>query len=239
VNWTDQRHGLDNTDVFISKSTDGGATWSPAKQVNDDITTAQQFFSWMTVDQSTGYLYTVFYDRRGTVGDATDVYVARSTDGGETFSNVKVSESSFTPTSKVFFGDYTNIAAYKGKVYPIWMRLDGTALSIWVALVNDSTATSVPLEKGFASSFELLQNYPNPFNPSTMIQYNTSEREHVTLKVFDVLGREIAALVDRTVDPGEHTVIFSALDHHLTSGVYFYRMTAGSFEQTRRFVLLQ
>ena len=58
----------------------------------------------------------------------TDVYVARSTDGGETFTNFKVSQSSFNPNSSVFFGDYTNIAAFNKMVYPIWMRLDGTAL---------------------------------------------------------------------------------------------------------------
>jgi hypothetical protein len=58
-------------------------------------------------------LYFVFYDRRNTANNFTDVYVARSTDGGETFTNFKVSQSSFNPTSGVFFGDYTNIAAYE------------------------------------------------------------------------------------------------------------------------------
>lgn len=239
VNWTDQRHGLDNTDVFIATSSDGGATWSPAKQVNDDLTVAQQFFTWMTIDQATGYVYVVFYDRRATEGTATDVYMARSTDGGATFTNFKVSEYSFTPTSTIFFGDYTNIAAYNGKVYPIWTRLDGNALSVWIAIVDDSVATRVPLEKGYASSFELLQNYPNPFNPSTMIQFNIPVRAHVTLKVYDVVGEKIETLIDRVVDSGEHTVVFSALDHHLASGVYFYRMTAGRFFETKKFVLLQ
>jgi Secretion system C-terminal sorting domain len=239
VNWTDQRNGLSNPDVFISKSTDGGVTWSQAKQVNDDLTTSPQFFSWMTVDPLTGYLYIVFYDRRGTQGTATDVYVARSTDGGDTFSNFKVSQSSFTPTSGVFFGDYTNIAAYNGKVYPIWMRLDGSALSVWIAIINDTLSTGVVAPEGYARSFSLMQNFPNPFNPSTMIRYDTAKREHVTIGVFDVLGREVATLVDRVVDPGEHTVTFSAWEYHLSSGTYFYRMTAGSYSQTRKFILLE
>jgi hypothetical protein len=239
VNWSDQRNGLTNTDVFISKSTDGGTTWSPARMVNDDLTTAQQFFTWMTIDQTTGYVYTVFYDRRGTQGNATDVYVARSTDGGETFTNFKVSQSSFTPTSSVFFGDYTGIAAHDRKIYPIWMRLDGSALSVWTAIINDSVTVDVPEGEGHASSFTLNQNYPNPFNPSTMIRFNVPSREHVTLKVFDMLGREVTALVDRVVEPGEHTVVFSAWDYQLSSGTYFYRMTAGSFVQTRKFVLLE
>lgn len=239
INWSDQRNGLSNTDVFISKSTDGGTTWSPARMVNNDLTSAQQFFTWMTIDQTTGYVYTVFYDRRGTAANATDVYVARSTDGGETFSNFKVSQSSFTPTSSVFFGDYTGIAAHNRKIYPIWMRLDGSALSVWTAIINDSVSVDVSGGEGHASSFALHQNYPNPFNPSTMIRFGVTSREHVAIKVFDVLGRDIATLVDRIVEPGEHTVVFSAWDYQLSSGTYFYRMTAGNFVQTRKFVLLE
>lgn len=239
VNWTDQRNGLGNTDVFLAKSTNGGATWSSVRRVNDDLTASQQFFSWMTIDQSTGYVYVVFYDRRGTQGNATDVYIARSRDGGESFTNFGVSQSSFTPTSGIFFGDYTGIAADSGKVYPIWMRLDGSALSVWMAIVNDSVTVGVPHEEGYASSFALFQNYPNPFNPSTMIRYNLLSREHVTLSVFDLLGREVTTLVDRVVDPGEHTVVFSAWDYNISSGTYFYRMKAGSFAQTRKFVLLE
>ncbi len=145
INWSDQRNGSTNTDVFFSKSTDGGNTWSTAKKVNDDNTTRHQFFTWMTIDQTTGVIYLTFYDRRNTTGFATDVFVARSTDGGETFTNFKVSESAFTPTSGVFFGDYTNISAFNKKVYPIWMRLDGGALSVWTALINDSTVI-IPVE---------------------------------------------------------------------------------------------
>jgi hypothetical protein len=142
VLWSDQRNGLGDTEVFLIKSTDGGTTWGSTRRVNNDLTATQQFFPWMTIDQSTGYVYAVFYDRRNTVGNATEVWVARSTDGGETFSNFRVSQSAFTPTPGVFFGDYTNIAAMNGKVYPIWMRLDGSTLSVWTALVTDSAAVT-------------------------------------------------------------------------------------------------
>lgn len=60
----------------------------------------------------------------------TDVFIARSSDGGETFENIKISESPFMPSSSVFFGDYTNITAHDGKVRPIWARADGTSMSI-------------------------------------------------------------------------------------------------------------
>jgi hypothetical protein len=143
--WSDQRNGATNTDIFMSRSTDGGNSWTSAIKVNDDATTRHQFFVWSAIDLSTGHLWFVFYDRRNTTGSATDVFVAKSTDGGNTFENFKVSESAFTPSSGIFFGDYTNIAAWNGKVYPIWMRLQNSELSVWVAPLQDSTVVPVEL----------------------------------------------------------------------------------------------
>jgi hypothetical protein len=193
----------------------------------------------MTIDQTTGYLYFVFYDRRAASGNATDVTVARSTDGGSTFSNFKVSQTSFTPTSSVFFGDYTNIAAHNRKVYPIWMRLDGNALSVWVAPITDTVTVGVRHEGGYASAYALYQNYPNPFNPSTAIQFAVPVREQVSVVVFDALGREVATLVNRVLEAGVHTIVFHAWEHQISSGIYYYRMTAGAYRQTRRFILLE
>lgn len=151
IGWSDQRNGSNNTDVFLVKSTDGGMTWTQPLKVNDDQSTRHQFFTWMTIDQATGHIWAVFYDRRNTTGDATDVYVARSTDGGDSFENFKVSQSSFTPVNWIFFGDYTNIAAWQGKIYPIWMRADNSNLSVWVAHVIDSTTVPVELSNFSAS----------------------------------------------------------------------------------------
>ncbi|MEO6760640.1 MAG: sialidase family protein, partial [Saprospiraceae bacterium] len=64
INWSDQRNGVNNTDIWLSKSTDGGQTWTPAARVNDDTGSHQQFLTWMALDQATGWLWFVFYDRR-------------------------------------------------------------------------------------------------------------------------------------------------------------------------------
>lgn len=136
VNWTDQRNGEDDTDVFFSKSTDGGKTWSKAKRINDDKTVTHQFLTWMTIDPSTGYLYCVFYDRRAYNDNTTDVYLAMSKDGGETWLNEKISEQSFNPDASVFFGDYNNISAVNGCVRPIWTHLENDKLSIRTALIQ-------------------------------------------------------------------------------------------------------
>lgn len=149
VNWSDQRYGAAHTDIFFVRSTDGGESWSAPRQVNGDTSGREHFFSWMAVDQSNGYIYIDYYDRRNTTDSATDVYISRSTDGGSTFSDFQVSASSFTPMRSVFFGDYTNIAASYGHVYPVWMRLDGTSLSVWTAIVNDQAGLMMSVKAGW------------------------------------------------------------------------------------------
>jgi hypothetical protein len=136
VSWSDQRNGELNTDVFVKKSIDGGKSWSNAIRVNDDHTNSHQFLPWMTIDQVTGYVYLLFYDRRDFTDNQTNVYLAVSKDGGATFLNHKISESPFTPISRVFFGDYINISAHNGVVRPIWTRYENGKLSIWTALLD-------------------------------------------------------------------------------------------------------
>ena len=136
VNWCDQRNGLADTDVWLAKSTDQGETWSAPIRVNNDPPGKQQFFTWMDIDQTTGHLYFVFYDRRAYEDDKTDVYIAYSSDGGTTFVNQKVSDTPFLPSKNAFFGDYNNISAHDGRVRPIWTRADGVNLSIWTALID-------------------------------------------------------------------------------------------------------
>lgn len=138
INWTDQRNGADNTDVFITSSKDGGRTWSPALQVNTDNTKTHQFLSWMSVDPKTGFIYIVYYDRGQQKDNATEVTLAVSYDGGKSFTSKIISESPFTPIKDgVFFGDYNNIHAYNGLVRPVWTRYENGKLSIWTALISD------------------------------------------------------------------------------------------------------
>ncbi len=134
--WGDQRNGEHDTDIFIAKSLDGGLTWSQPTRVNNDKKGRQQFFPWLAVDQVTGHLYTVFYDRRHHADEQTDVYVALSQDGGKSFKNLKVSTEAFDPNPLVFFGDYNHIAAHDGVVRPIWTRMDKGVLSVWTAIMD-------------------------------------------------------------------------------------------------------
>ena len=88
-----------------------------------------------------------------------------------------------------------------------------------------------------ARNFVLQQNYPNPFNPTTAISYELSANGFVTLKVYDVLGRLVRTLVDKVEQAGSYSVTFSASG--LASGVYFYRLQAGSYSQTPKLMVLK
>ena len=86
-------------------------------------------------------------------------------------------------------------------------------------------------------SFELAQNYPNPFNPTTTIKFDIPGSGFVTLRVFDLLGREVATLVNEEMKPGRYDRIFDGAG--LASGIFFYHLTAGNFSQTKKLVLVR
>ena len=197
----------------------------------------------MSVDPITGIIYIVFYDRRDNLDPSstkTHVYLARSDDGGETFKNYRVTETPFFPNANIFFGDYTGIAAYNRKVYPIWMRMDGNTMSVWTAPIDDSQfATSVEERQELPGEFHLYQNYPNPFNPETTISYDLKESAHIQLKVYDSIGNDVATIVNENQEPGLHRVLFDARSANLPSGVYVYRLTNGKNEATNKMLYIK
>ncbi len=137
LNWVDTRNGYNNPDIFLKYSDDEGESWTEAIKVNQDTGQNYQFFTWMDVDPVSGYIYIVYYDRRDYDDNKTDVYLAVSRDGGNSFSDFKISESPFTPISSIFFGDYNNISAFNGTIRPIWTRFDAGRLSVWTSLISD------------------------------------------------------------------------------------------------------
>jgi hypothetical protein len=104
-----------------------------------------------------------------------------------------------------------------------------------VVSVNTSE-TSIPTE------FKLYQNYPNPFNPSTKIQYSVISTQKVTLNVYDILGNEVALLVNEQKQPGTYEVEFNVgqdSSPDLSSGIYFYQLKSGNYIETKKMILMK
>jgi hypothetical protein len=108
----------------------------------------------------------------------------------------------------------------------------------WFYLTYTNTITKVNDDQLLhISNYKLLQNYPNPFNPTTLISYFLPKVSYVTLKVYDIIGREVATLVDGRQSAGYHNITFNARD--LPSGVYLYRIQADKFMETKKLLLLR
>ena len=107
---------------------------------------------------------------------------------------------------------------------------DSVSVVISVTGVDDNDLEPV-------STYKLYNNYPNPFNPSTKIRYSLPVKSNVNLQIYDAAGKEVASLVDGEQPAGEHEINFDA--ENLTSGVYFYKLQAGSFIQTKKMLLLK
>ncbi len=135
------------------------------------------------------------------------------------------------------------------KIFNVWQdnHEHGVGYDIWANVYNfDYLVTGVNNKTSNTPiSFKLSQNYPNPFNPTTTIQYAVPSAEtghapslrQVVLKVFDILGREVATLVNQRQNPGQYQVTFNA--GNLASGTYFYRLRAGDFVQVKKMLLLK
>ena len=109
----------------------------------------------------------------------------------------------------------------------------------WIQPIMVTSSTNVEHRElsGLPEANFLFQNYPNPFNSYSIIRFLLFQREVVTVKVFDVLGKEIAVLVDGWLDAGEYSVPFEADD--LPTGLYFCRLTTPTFSQTRSMLLMR
>lgn len=235
VNWSDQKYGVDDTDVWLSKSSDGGITWSTPTRVNDDGPGKHQFFTWMTIDQTTGYLYFVYYDRRRFSDNRTDVYMAISKDGGLTFTNFRISESPFLPDANVFFGDYNNISVHNGLIRPIWTRMDNGTTSVWTAIVDETKVknTDISIEE-----CEDLPFYPNPAKNIIYYSYKIRKTTKVNVELMSEDGKIIHTLVNNLEQEPNMYVLEIPIDtYDLNNGMHYIRLSENGNVKTKKVIV--
>jgi hypothetical protein len=187
---------------------DGGATWNFQTFGSDDSFTRVQF-----VNENIGWVVG---------GSNTEAIVLHTTDGGANWASQPAGTSNYL--SGMFFVDENNGWA---------VGFDGTIIHTTdggLVGIGDAVAAN-PAE------FVLYDNYPNPFNPTTNIRFKIANPGFVSLKVYDVFGREVATLVNDNKSAGSYTVKFDAIN--LASGTYFYRLESGDFRQIKKMLLLK
>jgi photosystem II stability/assembly factor-like uncharacterized protein len=192
---------------LILRTTNGGTTWSKSLD-----TLGPYLYSVNFVDQNNGWA----------VGGYGRIF--KTTDGGLNWTKL-VSGTSRTLNAIHFVDNQTG-----------WVVGD---MSKILKTTNGGITTFIEEEKSrpIPSKFYLSQNYPNPFNPSTKISYTIPKRSNVNIKVFNLLGSEVAELVKGEIEAGYHSIDFNASD--LPSGVYFYQLRTENFTATKKLLLLK
>lgn len=234
-------------DIILYKSTDNGLSWSGGIRVNQDALNngKTQYFPAIDVDQYGG-INIIYYDDRTTTNDSASVFLSRSTDGGLTWSDFNISDHNFKPQpigglGQGYQGDNIDIVCVGDKMFPVWMDNSTGIYQIWTAAISINP-NNVEDAIDLITDFRLFQNYPNPFNPSTRISWQSPVDGWQTLKIFDVLGNEVATLVNEFRPKGFYEINFSIAqwpEINLKSGIYFYQLNAGEYTETKKMVLIR
>lgn len=231
-----------NANVRYQYSDNIGVTWNlPAQPTNgqlSEIGKRSHLVEGSRYDAQRNVLWVTWKDERdfnyATGNEAGDMMVAYSTDRGNTWSvpefATDAGDSSLAFKAGALFpnGDY-------GVNYEMMASSGGSIRVFFRKRVG--VVTSHQEDNDVPRAFALLQNYPNPFNPSTRIPFSIRAVGNVTLKVYDILGREVRTLVNENLQAGSYEVTFNA--EGLASGVYLYRLQGGSYSETKKLILLR
>jgi len=217
ASFQDELNGLATAPLIsknIAKTTDGGASWV---MLPDTLPKNAILFHVNGTDST--YMY--FTGELGIILGTGDHGYGFTNDNGETYEregNIPFNGLTFINDSTGWMGNSADNKIYKW-TEPI------------ITDVEEISPGNNPKD------FTLSQNYPNPFNPSTIIKFTLSEQEHITLEVYNPLGQKIKTLLNKPMVAGTHLVEFNA--KNLPSGIYFYRIEAGKFQQVKKMVLMK
>jgi hypothetical protein len=236
VVWSDDRSG--DPDVYLSKSEDGGETFFESKRINEFTQSTYSLVALCTHNRSSGL---------GVVWDWSvyaDIYFRRSTDGGENFEHTIVVNDSTASGSKYLGGIASDDS---GNVHVLFhdARTDDYRIYLSKATFEATNVEVCPVDAPIPKDVALQQNYPNPFNTATIMRYTVPMAEspqHIILKIYNILGREIKTLVDEEKRSGMYQVTWDGKDEtgrDVASGVYFYKLRVGNLGTTKKLVVLR
>ena len=234
-------------DIILYRSTDGGITWSQGIRVNQDALNngKTQYFPSMHIDKF-GAINIIFYDDRHTTNDSAGVFLARSLDGGNSWSEYMISDHNFQPApigylGQGYQGDNIDITSTDSRLIPVWMDNSTGIYQIWTVPIDFSDVNHIG-EVDRSDVAGLKQNYPNPFTNNTMIGFRITSVGHVSLKIYDLSGNELLDLVNEIKYPGYYEVEFNPAlinkSNFTANGMYILRLTLQDRVDTKRMIFI-
>jgi hypothetical protein len=225
--WRDDRDG--NFEIYYKRSTDSGTNWS----TDTRLTNASGDSWYPSVSVSNLFVHTVWMENRD---GNFEIYYKRSTDSGTSW------EADTRLTSNDYFSWYPSVASSGSGVHVVWQDIRAGNWEIYYKRNPTGNVTGIEnTNSELPTAFMLEQNYPNPFNPSSIIGYRLSINSMVTLKVYDLIGREVVTLVNEEKQAGSYETEFQSAvgNHQLASGIYYYQLRAGDYIETKKMILIK
>ena len=226
-------------DIILNYSNDNGQSWSEAIRVNQDpVDNGKiQYFPAIHVDRFGG-VDVLFYDDRNTSSDSAGVFLARSTDGGTSWKEYEISDHHYKPEpigglGQGYQGDNIDLTSTISGLWPVWMDNATGNYQVWTSPVPFSSLDKID-ETSQQVNFELFNPKPNPFHEKCIILYRLETYELVTVKVYELNGREVATLQDGFRPAGNHEVVFISRK----PGIYFFKIMVGNKTKILKLIAL-
>jgi hypothetical protein len=222
-----------NSDIYYKRSSDGGLSWD--LDLNLSNTSAIKYYPSVSVSNS--MIHTVWQEN---TPEGYEIFYRRSTNNGVSW------EAKKRLTNEPDTSERPSVSASDSSVHVVWTDYRDSNPQIYYKRNLNGNVGVENLSKRIPNKYSLYQNYPNPFNPVTKIKFDiaghppyppSKGEKMVTLKVYDILGKEIQTLVNEQLQPGSYEVTFDR--SNLPSGVYFYQLKTGDFVATKKLILLK